>query len=335
MPADWVRALPDDERRRLRKRSQPPWMQPMLATLTDERFSRRGWIFEPKLDGERALAFRAGTRVRMLSRNKQSLSGSYPELAEALAAQRLDDFVVDGEVVAFADGIPSFSRLQQRMGIRDPERAKATGVAVTYYIFDLLYLEGYDVTRLSLRQRKGLLRKALTFRRPLRWTTYRNTEGEAAYRDACRRGLEGVIAKRADAPYAHRRSTDWLKFKCSNEQEFVIGGFTDPAGSRVGFGALLVGYHEWGKLRYAGKVGTGYDERMLRDLRKRLDALERDESPFTNADRRRRGVHWVTPTLVAQIGFSEWTGEGRLRHPRFLGLRRDKSPREVVRERPR
>ncbi len=335
MPANWAQALPLEERRRLRRRAQPSWMEPMLATLTDERFSRTGWLFEPKLDGERCLTFRRGTRVRLLSRNQESLNGNYPELVEALAAQPADRFIVDGEVVAFAGGIPSFSRLQQRMGIRDPRRARATGVAVTYFIFDLLYLEGYNVAELGLRRRKALLRDTLTFRRPLRWTPHRNTQGEAAYRDACRRGLEGVIAKRADAPYAHARSTDWLKFKCSNEQEFVIGGFTDPAGSRVGFGALLVGYYDRGKLRYAGKVGTGYNERLLRILRRKLGRLRRRGSPFADEARERRGVHWVRPTLVAQVAFSEWTGEGRLRHPRFVGLRRDKPAREVVREGPR
>jgi bifunctional non-homologous end joining protein LigD len=220
------------------------------------------------------------------------------------------------------------------MQIADRERARRSGVAVFLYLFDVLHADGYDLTGLTLRQRKSVLRSSLTFGGPLRLTAHRNTDGEAAFRAACEKGWEGVIAKRADSTYQHRRSRDWLKFKCINEQEFVIGGYTDPKGSRQAFGALLIGVYDDGELRFAGKVGTGFDDRALAALGNRLRALERERSPFADAPIPRAGVHWVEPRLVGQVGFTEWTRDGQLRHPRFLGLRDDKRPRDVVRERP-
>jgi bifunctional non-homologous end joining protein LigD len=304
----------------------------MLATLTNRRFSDPAWMFERKLDGERCLGYRRGGDVRLLSRNRKRLDGSYPEVAEALGAESEADFVVDGEIVAFEGDRTSFGRLQQRMQTRDREAARRSGIAVFYYVFDLLHLSGYDTTDLPLRARKALLRRAVTYRGPLRYSAHRNASGEAFYRQACRRGWEGVVAKRANSLYVGRRSPDWLKFKCSNQQEVVVGGFTDPAGSRVGFGALLIGYYDGDDLVYAGKVGTGYDAETLLDVRRRLDAIEQDEPPFVGARARQRGVHWVRPDLVAEVGFTEWTTDAKLRHPRFLGLRRDKSPKAVVRE---
>jgi ATP-dependent DNA ligase len=221
------------------------------------------------------------------------------------------------------------------MQLRDPARARASGVRVFYYLFDLLHLDGRDVTGLPLRGRKGLLRQALSFADPLRYLPHRNAEGERFYGEACGRGWEGLIAKRADPRYRHERSRDWLKFKCVNEQEFVIAGYTDPGGKRIGFGALLVGYYdERGGLRYAGKVGTGYSDAVLRDLGGRLARLEQEEPAFAADRLPRTAVHWVLPRLVAQIGFTEVTVDGKLRHPRFLGLRSDKDPDEVVLERP-
>ncbi|MBO0885824.1 MAG: non-homologous end-joining DNA ligase [Acidimicrobiales bacterium] len=324
--------LPEDARGRLVAEDQPSFIDPMLATLTDKRFSDPDWLFETKFDGERCLAFRSGDRLRLLSRKQQHLNATYPELADALAAQPLDDFVVDGEVVAFDGERTSFGRLQQRLGLTDPQAIRARGVTVYYYLFDVLYLQGHDTTGLPLRQRKALLKRALSFEDPLRYTAHRVGEGEAAYDDACAKGLEGIIAKRASSEYASRRSPDWLKFKCSETQEFVIGGFTEPRGSRTGLGALLVGYYEDGTLVYAGKVGTGYTQKTLRDLRSRLEALEQEEPAFRGPGARERGTHWVRPALVAQVSFSEWTEDGKLRHPRFEGMRRDKSPREVIRE---
>jgi bifunctional non-homologous end joining protein LigD len=331
---DYFAQLGPDARRRLRRSAQPDWVAPMLATLTDRRFSDAGWLFERKLDGERCLAFRKGPEVRLLSRTRRQLGRTYPEIADALASQHADDFVVDGEIVAFEGRRTSFGRLQQRLGITDPQVARRSPVRVYYYVFDLLHLDGYDTTALGQRDRKSLLRQALKFTDPLRFTTHRNTNGEAYFAQACANGWEGVIAKRADAPYVSRRSGDWLKFKCSAGQEMVIGGFTEPAGSRVGLGALLVGYYDGADLVYAGKVGTGYSHATLRDLRRRLDRLETKRSQFRRGRIVERGVHWVHPELVGEVLFSEWTRDGKLRHPRFVGLRNDKRPREVVRERP-
>ncbi|MBC3991295.1 ATP-dependent DNA ligase [Streptomyces sp. AC563] len=308
--------------------------RPMLAQLSDLRTFGDGWVFERKLDGVRALAVReSGGAARLFSRSGQDLGGTYPELVEALTAQPCADFTVDGEVVALWRGRTDFARLQQRMGLTDPRRARATGVAVTYYLFDLLALDGFRTTRLPLRVRKSLLRRALTFGEPLRLNPHRNEGGQDLLDQACAWGWEGLIAKRAQGGYVPRRSPDWLKLKCSRGQEFVIGGFTEPSGSRTGFGALLLGYHAHGRLRYAGKVGTGYTEAVLRRLSARLGELASGTSPFTDAVRERR-AHWVRPELVAEVAFTEWTRDGMLRHPRFLGLREDKDPRQVVREEP-
>ena len=323
LPADPFSSLSDDERALLRPAERPERVEPMKAVLTEERFSDPEWIYERKLDGIRCIAIKAQERVRLLSRNDLSLNGRFPEVVAALEADAATDFVLDGEVVAFAGAQTSFARLQQR-----GERP----VSVFLYAFDLLYLAGHDTTALPLRARKALLRRALAFHGPVRLTPHRNRDGEALFREACRKGWEGLIAKRADAPYTHGRSRDWLKFKCSAEQELVIGGFTAPKGSRTDLGALLLGYYDDGRLRYAGKVGTGFTRATLRDLAERLAPLERDASPFAD-EVRERHVTWVEPRLVAQIGFSEWTRDGRLRHPRFLGLRDDKSAGEVVRER--
>jgi DNA ligase D-like protein (predicted ligase) len=217
------------------------------------------------------------------------------------------------------------------MQIRDERAARASGVPVWFYIFDLLRLNGRDTRQQPLRDRKRLLAEAFEFRDPVRYTEHRETDGEAAHAEACKQGWEGVIAKRADSAYIPGRSRDWLKFKCSNQQEFVVVGFTEPQGERVEFGALLVGYYADGNLRYAGKVGTGYDDDTLRRLGARLRALEVHSPPVTERVPG-RGVHWVKPVLVAQVAFTEWTADGKLRHPRFQGLREDKAARQVVRE---
>jgi DNA ligase D-like protein (predicted ligase) len=328
-------ALPQEERKRAKRAAQPEWTAPMLATLTARRFSDPSWIFEPKFDGERCIAFVTKGGVRLMSRNRKRIDPHYPEIAEALAAQPAHTFIADGEIVAFEGNQTSFARLQSRMQLRDPDAARRTGVAVYLYLFDLLHVDGHDVTAVGLLYRKALLRRLFRYRGPLRFTTHRVGRGEAYWREACRKGWEGVIAKRADAPYEHRRSGWWLKFKCVNEQEFVIGGYTEPKGSRTGLGALLIGYYGGGELLYAGKVGTGFSQRTLSDLSTRLARLVQDEPPFSSrAVLPRSGVLWVKPALVGQIGFTEWTSDGQLRHPRFLGLRTDKEPGDVVRESP-
>ena len=308
------------------------FVAPMLATLTQDRFSDPAWIFERKLDGVRAIAVHDGRGASLWSRTEKRMDATYPELVDALSARTRANTVVDGEIVAFDGPQTSFARLQGRIGLHDPDAARATGIPVFLYLFDVLVLDGRDVTGLPLRERKRLLRDAVDFGDSLRMSTHRNTEGEAYLQEACRRGWEGLVAKRADAPYRPgRRSPDWLKLKCVHEQELVVGGWTDPQRSRTGFGALLVGYYADGDLRYAGKVGTGFDHRVLAGLSVRFRELAADRSPFAEPVRE-KGAHWLRPELVAQIGFSEWTRDGKLRHPRYLGLRDDKAPQDVVRE---
>jgi bifunctional non-homologous end joining protein LigD len=303
-------------------------IEPMKAVLADKPFSDPGWIFERKLDGIRCLAIKDASGVRLMSRTGRLMNHEYPAVVEALESEPSEEFIADGEIVAFEHGITSFSRLQRRGRERVP---------VFLYLFDLPQHEGEDLRPRPLRERKARLRRALAFGGPLRFNPHRNGEhGEELYREACKKGLEGVVAKRADSPYlSGGRSRDWLKLKCHAEQELVIGGYTAPKGSRTEFGALLVGYYdESGTLRYAGKVGTGFDQHTLKELGARLRELERDESPFEPFKPIPPGTHWLCPELVGQIGFAEWTRDGRLRHPRYLGLRDDKPARDVVRERP-
>jgi bifunctional non-homologous end joining protein LigD len=318
--------LDEDELTLVREGPPPRGGDAMRAKLTDARFSDPAWIFERKLDGIRCIAVRDRGGVHLWSRNDLSLDGRYPELVQALDAEAVPRFAIDGEIVAFEQGRTSFARLAQR-GQRP--------VAVYLYVFDVLWLDGYDLRGLPLRTRKRILRRALGFHGHVRLTPHRNADGEAYFAEACRRGWEGLIAKRADSTYSSRRSGDWLKFKCEHGQELVIGGYTAPRGSRIRFGALLVGVYDGDALRYAGKVGTGFDQSTLDALGDRLEALRSERPPFADANAiRERDVTWVRPELVAQIGFTEWTGQGRLRHPRFQGLREDKAARDVVREGP-
>lgn len=316
--------------------AMPSWVEPQLATLTHERFSDPEWIFERKLDGERCLAFCGPDGVTLRSRSDHEVTTTFPEIAGALAAQRHGNLIADGEIVAFDGAQTRFGRLQQRLGVASPPQRLLDDFPVYYYVFDVLYADGRDTRELPLTERKRLLAGLIDFRDPLRFTEDRAGDGAAFWRQACLDGWEGLVAKRADAPYLAGRNRNWLKFKCENAQEFVIGGYTDPQRSRVGFGALLLGYYDPdGALVYAGKVGTGFDNRMLTNLHGMLARMERDSAPFTKGHLPSpRGVHWVTPRLVGEVGFSEWTDDGELRHPRFQGLRDDKDPREVVREVP-
>jgi bifunctional non-homologous end joining protein LigD len=306
---------------------------PMKAVLSDRPFSDPAWVFERKLDGERCGVLRRSGEVRLLSRSGRSLSSTYPDLVDALSTAG-PDLLADGEIVAFAGGRTSFERLQQRMQIRDAERARRSPVAVYYYLFDLLELDGEDIRPLPLLERKARLRGAIEFGGRLRYTTYRRGDGETAFRSACERGWEGVIAKRADSPYVATRSRAWLKLKCAHGQEMVIGGWTAPKGSRQRLGAILVGYYDGGRLRYAGKVGTGFDQPTLERLGDELESRERPTSPFEAGDPP-RSARWAEPELVAEVAFAEWTRDGKLRQPRYQGLRDDKPAREVVREEPR
>jgi bifunctional non-homologous end joining protein LigD len=307
----------------------------MLATLTDRRDFGDDWLLERKFDGERCVARKAGGEVRLESRTAKDLTGTYPEVRSAVASQRGLKLLLDGEVVAFDGDQTSFSRLQQRLGVTNPSPERVAAYPVVFCVFDLLELDGEDLSESPLLERRARLTAAIRPSAALQLSEAWRDASQQRFADACRAGWEGLIAKRAQAPYVAGRSRDWLKLKCVWEQEFVIGGYTDPAGSRTDFGALLVGYYEDDDLRYAGRVGTGYSAATLRELGARLRELETPESPFVDARPIPKGVHWTRPELVAQIGFAEWTNDGRLRQARFLGLRDDKRSAEVVRERPR
>jgi ATP-dependent DNA ligase len=282
----------------------PDWLEPMAATLTEDRFSGPDWLFERKFDGIRLLAYKRGADVQLYSRNR--LPQNLPALARAIASLPVDEVILDGEVTW--DG---------RSG---------------YHVFDILWLNGRAVTALPLEDRRALL-EGLPFEPPMRRVDL--VDDQTPWERARREGWEGVIAKRRGSPYEHRRSKHWLKMKCEASQEFVVGGFTDPQGARVGLGALLVGYYEGSDFVFAGKLGTGFDTKLLLDLRRRLDASELPTSPFTRATGLPRlRAHWVRPEIVVQVAFIEWTVHGKLRHPRLLGVRIDKDAREVTRDEP-
>jgi ATP-dependent DNA ligase len=284
----------------------PTWLQPMAATLTQERFTGPEWIFERKLDGIRLIAFKHDGKVELLSRNR--LPQHHPTVASAIAALPVQNIILDGEMTWNGRG------------------------EFPYNVFDILWLNGRSVTELPLDARREILNQ-LPLRAPIGRVTAINHP--KPWELACAEGWEGVIAKRRDAPYEHRRSRNWLKMKCEASQEFVVGGFTDPQGARVGLGALLVGYYDGDDLVYAGKVGTGFDTKLLLDLRARLDVAEIAKSPFTKAvGLPRVRAHWVRPQIVIQVSFIEWTVHGKLRHARLIGVRYDKSPRDVVKETP-
>jgi DNA ligase D-like protein (predicted ligase) len=326
--------LERQDRRLLQRRAMPSFTPPMLATLTKHAFSDPEWIYEAKLDGQRSLLWRRGSKVRLITRNEKDRTSHYPDLVEAATRAEGPALIADGEIVAFRGDVTSFSQLQARMQNSRPTPAQVAAVPVVFYLFDVVWFDGYDLSALPLLARKSVLRGALAFDDTLRFSEHIDEDGEVAFRAACEKGWEGLIAKRASSPYTHGRSADWLKFKCVNEQEFVVIGWTEPQGSRSGLGALIVGYHEDGQLRFGGKVGTGFGERELGALTDRLTPLEQPDPPVNETKGLpKKGVHWSRPVLVAEIGFSEWTDDGKLRHPRYLGLRDDKEPSDVIRER--
>lgn len=315
----------------LEESPQPAWIAPMRARLTTDYFSDPGWIFERKLDGQRCLVYKRGSTVNLYSRNRLNITSTYPEIARAFATQS-EDFILDGEVVAFDGPLTSFSQLQKRMGVPDPTPALRSSTKVYFYALDILFLDRYRLTGLPQVERKKILKKVLHYQDPVRYTAHRNRDGLTYYKEACEKGWEGLIAKRADAAYVSSRSGNWLKFKCSTRQEFVIGGYTEPGGSRLGFGALLVGYYKQGTLQYAGKVGTGFNHQLLRSLSAKLTEMQVPEPPFAHNMVMNTKARWVKPELVCEIGFTEWTNDGKLRHPRFLGMKNDKPANKVIRE---
>lgn len=269
----------------------PEWVEPMAATLTQERFTGPEWLFERKFDGIRLLAFKQGHDVRLFSRNH--LPQNLPAIQDAIANLPVGDAILDGEMTW--------------------DRHSA------YHVFDVIWLDGRNVTRQPLEQRRALL-AALPFPAPLQ--RVEALDGAEPWTVACTEGWEGVIAKRRDSIYEHRRSKAWLKMKCELTHDFIVGGFTDPQGARVGLGALLVGHHEDGEFAFAGKIGTGFDTKLLLQLRTRLDALEIPKAPFTRSKGLPRlRAHWVKLEVVVSVAFIEWTVHGKLRHPRLLGVK--------------
>lgn len=280
----------------------PDWIQPMAATLTQERFTGPEWIFEQKFDGIRLLAYKNGSDVRLYSRNH--LPQNIPALSQAIAKLPHRQLILDGEITWHGP--------------------------LRYDIFDILWIDGRDVRTLPIEERRALLSN-LPLSPPMQ--RVESLDDQAPWERAQKEGWEGVIAKRRGSVYESRRSPHWLKMKCELAQEFVVGGFTDPQGKRVGLGALLVGYYDDKDFVFAGKIGTGFDTKLLTELRAQLDKSELEKTPFTKAKGLPRlRAHWVRPEIVVQVGFIQWTVHGKLRHPRLLGVRTDKEPREVVRE---
>ncbi len=310
----------------------PSFVEPELATLVKETPAGPDWVHEMKLDGYRVVCRIEQGKVRLYTRNRNDWTAKFPAVAKALARLKVASAWLDGEIVLLEpSGLSSFQKLQNALSSDDSG-------SLHYYLFDLPYLDGYDLRKAPLLERKRLLEKLLSAApAALRYSSHIIGSGEKFYAQACQLRLEGVVAKQAASAYRAGRGRDWLKVKCGMRQEMVIGGFTDPAGSRRGFGALLLGVYEAdGSLRYSGKVGTGFDDSTLTSLRRKLDALAVSKSPFSNPPRGAEGrrARWVQPQLVGEIAFTEWTDEGTLRHPSFQGLREDKRARDVVRERP-
>ena len=314
----------------VKRAALPATLSPALATLVDEPPKGDDWVHEIKYDGYRIVARLQNGKVRLLSRNAKDWTGKFPAVAGQVARLKAKSAWLDGEVCSVDDkGRSSFQGLQNALA------GTGTGELV-YFVFDLAYLDGYDLRGVTLGERKRRLEDLLgRSKTTLRYSPDVRGSGDEVFRQACAMSLEGIVSKRVDSSYATGlRSRSWVKVKCSRRQEMVIGGFTDPQRSRQGFGALLLGVYEDGKLRYSGKVGTGFDDKLLVDMRAKLDRLETKTAPFVNPPRgfEAKGAHWVEPKLVAEVQFTEWSDAGALRHSSFLGLRADKEAADVVRE---
>ena len=324
----------DAPRREVAARTQPF----MLATLSERPPADKGWLFEIKFDGVRVLAARQGEQVELYGRSGQLITGRYPDLVRSLLALPAEHFVIDGEIVALDEnGRPSFQRLQPRMALTDPREIEsaAARIPVEGVFFDCLALDGYDLRRLPLTQRKECLRLFVPPLGSVHYVDHVLEHGQAFLEAAAEQRLEGIVAKKASSPYTGSRSRDWIKIKCQRRQEFVIGGYTDPQGSRGFFGALHVGLYDGTRLVYISKVGTGFDQAGLKSLWEKLQPLTRVTPPFdTGAIPRGKSYHWVEPKLVCDVRFTEWTRDGGIRHPIFLGLRSDKRPEDCRREAP-
>jgi len=323
-----VSQLHDDLRRQqesVRKQKLPRKVRPQLATLVKKPPQGNDWLQEIKFDGYRLLARLQNGEVHMLTRNNEDCAEDFAPIAEAVGRLPVSAALLDGEVVALQDGISDFSRLQEALSAGNTE-------IMVYQIFDLLYLDGYDLKSVPQVERKRLLWRLLTSAGQddndgaIRYTEHIQGRGTAFHDQACRRGLEGIISKRASSAYSGGRNRHWCKIKCSRDDDFVVVGFTDPRGARIGFGSLLLGtYDNNAKLVYSGRVGTGFKQQQLRDLHARLRRLERVTAPISGSIPDVHSTHWVKPELVVEVRFSEYTQDGRLRHPAFRGLREDKN----------
>lgn len=316
----------------------PPAIVPMQAVLGGQPFSSPEYIYEIKYDGVRAVAYlRADGELSLKSRNGRELLPRFPELSDLAASFLAEEMIADGEIVAQdVRGVSHFQLLQGRIGLAGEEAIGRAAISTPafYYIFDLLYLNGRDLTGLPLIERKEILSRIFMPQRHIRMTEWIPGEGEAFFQAAQANGLEGIMAKATGSPYRQKRSGDWVKLKAVRQQEFVVGGYTRPRKGRAGFGALLVGYYEAGRLVYAGHVGSGFSEEALARLMEAMQPLKVKDSPFSATPKTNEPAHWIRPELVAEVKFSEWTQEGNLRQPVFLGLRSDKDPREIRREEP-
>jgi len=308
---------------KITKTKQPNWISPMLATLYKKpAFSDSDWIFEKKFDGIRCLIFSKNKKIKMMSRNKIELNTAYPHISNALENFKNSDFIIDGEIVYQAGKLNSFSSLQKL--------EKSQSKKIRLFVFDILFLNGFDLRALPLIQRKELLKKAFNFNKTVSFTAFKKADGITYFKKIVSQGFEGIMAKKANSKYLSKRGRDWLKIKNVNKQEFVICGYTLPQGERKGFGALLLGFYKNNRLQYAGKVGTGFDDKELISLFAKLKPIISKHSPFKE-DLKIKAT-WVKPKLIAECSFTEWTDDNKLRHPSYLGLRKDVKLKNVRKE---
>ena len=316
-----------------RKTGMPAVIKPMLATLVDKPFSDPEWLFETKWDGVRAVCFIKNGQARFVSRNQIEMTAQYPELANVTDSVSGSTLILDGEIVALDEhGVSRFQLLQRRLGRKNAGEISrlATQTRIAYYVFDLLYLDGFDLTPCPLEQRKTTLERILRPSKNIRYSDHIIGEGEKLYEAIAKVPLEGVIAKRVSSPYIQKRSSEWLKIKISLESEVVVGGYTQPRNSRSYFGALVVGLYSEGKLHYVAHTGGGFNQKSLEQFYKLMQPLKTKDGPFVDAPKTNEPVQWIKPKLVAQVKFSEWTADRRMRHPIFLGLREDKKPADCT-----
>ncbi len=305
----------------------PAVIQPMLATLVDDPFSNAEWIFETKWDGFRSVCFVKNGKSRFVSRNQIDMTPQYPELVNVAKQVAAKEAILDGEIVALdKDGMPRFQLLQPRVGRKSGLEALRGHGHIVYYVFDLLYLDGQDLMSCPVVERKAALAQILRPASFIKLSEHIAGDGQAFFKQIEKFHLEGMIAKRATSPYVQKRSKDWLKVKTVQRSEVVIGGYTKPRGSRSHFGALVAGLYRDRELHYVAHVGGGFNHRTLAQIHKLMQPLKTEKSPFVDAPKTNEPVQWVKPKLVAEVKFSEWTADRRLRHPVFIGLREDKKP---------